>query len=207
MITIDSILEVEKYISNVTAVIFDLDDTLYSEKEYIRSGFSKIAKAYPMINNCEARLWNAFEKKESAIDSVLKEEGLIQEKDNCIKIYRNQIPNIHLYEGVKEMLQRIGKAKKMGMITDGRPEGQNAKIDSLGIRELFDEIIITDTLGGAEYRKPNPKAFMLMSEKLKVKTSEMIYVGDNINKDFKAPNELNMEAIWYNNRDGLYVNS
>ena len=36
MLEIQDILEVEKYIDDVDAVVFDLDDTLYSEKEYWR---------------------------------------------------------------------------------------------------------------------------------------------------------------------------
>ena len=39
MLEISDILEVRKHIEGLKAVIFDLDDTLYSEKEYVRSGY------------------------------------------------------------------------------------------------------------------------------------------------------------------------
>ena len=32
----------------------------------------------------------------------------------------------------------------------------------------------------------------------------MVYVGDNVNKDFQAPKQLGMKWIWVKNADGLY---
>ena len=46
MIVIDNILDLEKHIDGLDAVIFDLDDTLYSEKEYVRCGYRRIADYY-----------------------------------------------------------------------------------------------------------------------------------------------------------------
>lgn len=96
------------------------------------------------------------------------------------------------------------------MITDGRPNGQRAKIKALGIGDLFDKIIITDELGGIEYRKPSPVAFELMQKELSIDTlnpipfNKMCYVGDNIHKDFIAPVQLGMQTFFFNNPDGLY---
>ena len=121
-------------------------------------------------------------------------------------IYRYQIPDIHLYAGVKELLRELkGQGFLLGIITDGRPEGQRAKIKALDLEGMVDHIIVTDELGGAEFRKPNPLAFETMKEKLDVEYSEMCYVGDNINKDFIAPQKLGMRSIWFKNPDGLYV--
>ena len=39
MLTITNILEVEQHLDGIVGVIFDLDDTLYSEKQYVRSGY------------------------------------------------------------------------------------------------------------------------------------------------------------------------
>ena len=119
-------------------------------------------------------------------------------------MYRNQKPTISLYPGVYEMLQRIGKDKKLGIITDGRIEGQKAKIKALGLEQLFDKIIITDELGGIEFRKPNTKAFVLMKEYFNAEYAKMFYIGDNIKKDGIAPEQLGMAFIHFQNKDGLY---
>lgn len=202
MIQIDSILDVEKYIDDIDVVIFDLDDTLYSEKEYVRSGYHKIAE-YFLKPELEEQMWNVFASGGMAIDEVLKANSLIEMKKEALQVYRYQEPDIHLYEGVSEMLINIRKEKKVGIITDGRPEGQKAKLTSLGI--CVDKIIITDELGGISFRKPNKRAFCLMKEFFNVAFERMAYVGDNLKKDFIAPQHLGMKCIWFKNTDGLYV--
>lgn len=206
MITIDNILDVTQYLDNIDVVIFDMDDTLYSEKEYVKSGYNAIEKEFIEIANMSQKLWNAFFNNKNAIDYVLEQEGLLTEenKNKALEIYRNHIPNIHLYDGIEDMLIQLKKTKKIGLITDGRPIGQRNKIKALNLEKYINEIIVTDELGGVEFRKPNSKAFELMQEKLKIPFEKMVYIGDNINKDFIAPEKLGMQVIYFRNKDGLY---
>lgn len=204
MITVDRILDCEPFLRDVQGVIFDLDDTLYSEKEYVKSGYAAVAAAFPCVKDMQRRLWAAFENKLPAIDAVLEQEGLLCEKARALQIYRAHTPSIHLYPGALELLHRIKQTKKLGMITDGRPEGQRAKILALGIEPLFDAIIVTDELGGAEYRKPNETAFRLMQKKLQIPFESLVYIGDNMKKDFTAPKALGMQSIYFSNKEGLY---
>lgn len=201
MIGIDNILDVEKYIDGLAAVIFDLDDTLYSEKEYVRSGYRKIAEYFRKPELAD-QMWAVFEHGGRAIDEVLTANKLEAHKEEALRIYRFQDPGIHLYPGVEEMLKRIRRTKKVGIITDGRPEGQRAKLRALCIH--VDEIIVTDELGGVEFRKPNEAAFRLMQQRMSVPFEKMVYIGDNMKKDFIAPERLGMQAIHFYNTDGLY---
>lgn len=190
------------------AAVFDLDDTLFSEKDYVRSGYQAIAAAFPQIERMEEKLWTAFVNGGKAIDEVLEAENAYtqENKDECLRIYRFHAPRIRLYDGVKEMLTRLKNAGiKLGLITDGRVEGQRAKINALGIETLFDSIVITDELGGAAYRKPCERAFVLTCERLGVAYADAIYIGDNPKKDFIAPEKLGMQTCWFSNPDGLYT--
>lgn len=203
---IQNILEAEQYLNGVEGVIFDMDDTLYSEKDYVRSGYAQIEK---YLNQPEAteKLWCYFEQKQPAIDMYLTEIGRPDLKNECLKIYRNQMPEIQLYDGVSQMLARLkAQGKKLGIITDGRVEGQKNKIAALGLKKLVDDIIITDALGGIEFRKPNEAAFRLMQEKWQLPFKKMIYIGDNPQKDFIAPEKLGMQSMYFCNPDGLYSN-
>lgn len=194
MTIINNILDVENLISDIDLVLFDLDDTLYSEKDYVKSGFKAVdSKLFD-------KLWEAFEKGLPVFDSVIPER-----KEEALKIYRNHIPDISLYSGVTDMLGRIRKSgKHLGIITDGRPEGQRAKIKALGLEGLVDKIIVTDELGGSEFRKPNKLAFELMQSYFNVPFDKIVYIGDNLKKDFVAPELLGMKAIFFKNPDGLY---
>ena len=206
MIRIKNIIEVENYLDVADVFIFDLDDTLYSEKEYIKSGFSALANAYPGIKDFASRLWNAFlngEKK--PIDYVLAQEGLLLEKEKCLEIYRSHTPSIHFYPGVEEMIDKIKKTKKIAIITDGRPYSQKAKLFALGLSNEL--AIITDELGGICFRKPCEKAFTLIKDHFPtVPYDRMAYVGDNLTKDFIAPDKLGMVTIYFQNKEGLYYN-
>lgn len=202
MIKVDHILQVEKYLKDIDAVIFDLDDTLYPEKDYVRSGFKMIGQ---LLNrpDLEEKMWKIFEQGGRAIDEVLEAEGLIGQKEIALRTYRFQNPEIKLFEGVAQLLERLkAEGKKTGIITDGRPEGQRAKLKALNLQ--VDEVIITDELGGVEFRKPNETAFRLMQQRFGVPFERLVYIGDNQKKDFAAPKKLGMKWIYFNNTDGLY---
>lgn len=201
MIVINRILEVENHIDGLEAVIFDLDDTLYSEKDYVRSGYRKIAAHFEKPELAH-QMWSVFLRGGKAIDEVLEANGMTSRKDEALYVYRFQEPDIQLYSGVAEMIARIRETKKVGIITDGRPEGQRAKLRTLGI--CVDEVIITDELGGIEFRKPNDAAFRLMQERIQTSFEKMCYIGDNMEKDFIAPEKLQMQTIWFRNMHGLY---
>lgn len=118
------------------------------------------------------------------------------------------MPEIELYDGVKNLiLNPKKKGIKVGIITDGSPEGQLNKIIALGLDDLIDDIIITDELGGTQFRKPNDIAFRIMQNRWRSPFEQLVYVGENPNKDFLAPRQLGMRWLYFKNKEGLYSNS
>ena len=207
MIEINNIQDCIQYLDAIDVVLFDLDDTLTNEIDYVKSGYRAVAKEFPQIQNCEEKLLKAFKNKLPAIDAVLESEELYSEenKAKALHAYRFQKPEIEFISGAKETLVQLRRQnKKLGIITDGRPEGQQAKIDALELENLVDKIIITDALGGTEFRKPNPKAYELMQEFFSVQFQKMAYIGDNIKKDFIAPEKLGMKIVYFINECGIY---
>lgn len=191
----------------IKGVIFDLDDTLYSEKEYVRSGYKAVAEYLGSADYAE-KLWSFFEDGRFAIDELLKELGRESEKAEVLDIYRSHKPNIHLYDGVVEMIEELkNHCINVGIITDGRPDGQRNKIEALGLDEMVDDIIITDELGGTQFRKPCDIAFRIMITKWRMNPADVVYVGDNAEKDFLAPQQLGMRSVWFKNKNGVYCNS
>lgn len=187
----------------VQGIILDLDDTLYSEKEYVRSGFRAVSDY--LGGGMEETLFRFFKEKKPALDEVLRLTGREAEKEKVLSVYREHVPDIHLYPGVPEMIAEWkGKGIRVGIITDGRPEGQRAKLRALGLDGIVDDIIITDELGGVQFRKPCDIAFRIIRERWCLPYSMLLYVGDNPAKDFQAPRQLGMKSIWFDNSDGLY---
>jgi len=189
----------------IKGVIFDLDDTLYSEKEYVKSGYRAVSDY--LGGGYEDILWTYFKQGKPAIDELLKSIRREDERENAVKIYREHKPDIHLYPGVEKMLSELKeKGYKIGIITDGRPEGQRKKINALCLDKLIgdENIIITDTLGGIQFRKPCDIAFRIIQNRWKLPAGELIYVGDNPEKDFQAPLQLGIASFWFENKDGIY---
>lgn len=189
--------------NHVKGVIFDLDDTLYSEKDYIRSGF-KIVSDY-LGGGYEEKLWSYYVSGKMAIDELLKDLNREKDKNVILDLYRSQEPDISLYPGVVDLICLLkDKGIKVGIITDGRPEGQRNKFKALGLDKIIDDIIITDELGGIQFRKPCDIAFRILCTKWRLYPYDVIYVGDNPNKDFSAPKQLGIRSIYFSNPDGLY---
>lgn len=190
----------------IKGVIFDLDDTLYSEKEYIKSGYRKIAE-YLGEEKVVDELWRSFEAGQPAIDELVKTRHIENQKTKLLDLYRNQYPDIHLYVGVKDLIAALkSEGIKVGIITDGRPEGQRNKLKALGLDKLIDnnDVIITDELGGIQFRKPCDIAFRIIQKRWKLPCQQIIYIGDNANKDFQACRQLGMKWLWFENCNGLY---
>lgn len=197
----DQSVSIKEGKGQIKGVIFDLDDTLYSEKEYVKSGYRAVSDYFG--GGYEERLWNFFEEGKPAIDELLKEIDREAEKGEVLKVYRSHKPNIHLYDGVNKLIAELrDKGIRVGIITDGRPEGQRNKIEALGLD--VDDVIVTDELGGVQFRKPCDIAFRIMITKWRLNPADVVYVGDNAGKDFQAPQQLGMQSVWFKNEDGLY---
>lgn len=198
----------------IKAVVFDLDDTLISEKEYIKSSFVHVSQIIKRDFLIESDVISDI-MYEFSIDSkkvfnrVLKKLGLNDDINYIKKLvyeYRNHIPNIRLYDDAEYTLSLLKKSGfKLGIITDGYKEVQKNKIEVLNIKSIFDSIIITDEIG-REYWKPHKLPYIKSSDELGVKFEEMVYVGDNVNKDFVTANSLGILTIQVQRENGVYCN-
>jgi putative hydrolase of the HAD superfamily len=195
------------------AVIFDLDDTLISEKEYIRSGFkvvsSKISQNYnldsnvvykKMIDLFKVDTKNVFNRLLDSLNIKYSSEYI----NNLIDAYRSHIPDIKLYEDADYIIKYLyEKGIKLGIITDGYKITQRNKLKALNIDKYFDCVIVTDELG-KEYWKPHRKSYDITKDILGIEYEEMIYVGDNIIKDFITPNKLGINTVLISREEGIY---
>lgn len=189
----------------IKAVVFDLDDTLFPEIDYVKSGFRAVAEFLlkEISVDCYDELIRLFEEDQKDVfDRFITNNDLDIETKKLIDIYRNHKPIIMFYDDVMPCINELkSKGIKTGIITDGRPEGQRAKLEAFDCYNIFDKIIITDELGGIEYRKPHPLAFEEMAESLNVNYGEMIYVGDNPSKDFGISKVHPVKTVWIRRKD------
>lgn len=185
----------------IRAVVFDLDDTLYPEISYAEDGFRKAAAVLEGlygVKNAYQKIRTLFDEDRMGVFGRLCSSESLPEKavEDAVDTYRkNQPEKLEFYPKTKDVLQYLRQnGFKTGIITDGRPFSQRAKIRALGAEAYFDAIIVTDEIG-REYRKPHPRAFEEMARKLNVRTEEMMYVGDNPQKDFAVKEYLPLKTV------------
>lgn len=199
----------------IKAVIFDLDDTLISESEYIKSGFKSVSKEISNKYNLDYKyvvkktndLFSHSSK--NVFNRVLQFFNIDYSHDYIlylIEIYRNHDPKIKFFDDVIDTINYLKDINvKIGIITDGYKESQRKKIQALKCNDIFDKIIITDELG-REFWKPNKKSYEIMASELNILFSEMIYIGDNEEKDFKGANELGILTFKVERENRIYTN-
>lgn len=188
----------------IRGIVFDLDDTLYLEQDYVRSGFSFVADlcakrtgvAKEEVFSC---LWGLFLQGErgNIFDQCLERYPSLKEQfriDELVAAYRGHIPSIKMFAPLREWLQNNKDRFYLGIISDGPLKSQQAKVRSLGVNELIKDIILTDTWG-KEYWKPHPYSFELLAQKWGLKNDQLAYIGDNPAKDFIAPKQMGWRTI------------
>jgi len=182
-------------------LVFDLDDTLYDETTFVKSGFKAVARYlnadFGLSENViNSQLIKEFEKGRGEIfDNVLKEHNLYSKSKvkSCISVYRGHKPAISLSKEGKACIERFKKYSKY-IVTDGNKVVQYNKIKALGIETKFKKCFITYRYGRA-HSKPSPYCFNLICKKEKVGPSQVVYIGDNVSKDFVGIKPLGFRTI------------
>lgn len=174
-----------------SVVVFDLDDTLYNELDYLRSAYTEIAKKL-QPDSWEALFLKMFSqyRVQKNVFEILSSQYHVPISE-LLELYRNHNPDIKPFAGVVELLARIKKKEgKIAIITDGRTSTQNRKIEALGIKSQIDKIVISEEIGT---EKPHERNFLAIESAFSRKNH--VYIADNCKKDFLTPNKLGWDSI------------
>ena len=183
------------------ALILDLDDTLYLERDYVRSGFDAVGRhvgeRFGVLDFGE-RCWSLFESgvRGTTFDQVLSESGLSGSigTPELVELYRGHRPLIRLADDVAAFLDRWPQDRALGLITDGPLASQSAKIEALELHHRLHPIILSDRFG-IEFRKPHDKPFEEVELALDLPPDQLTYIADNPRKDFLAPRRRGWHTI------------
>ena len=182
-----------------TAIIFDMDDTLYKERDYRLSGFRTVARHFASACGLSpARLYDLMLKEPDIafenIHDLAATRGLNVPVDLQIAVYRTHYPDIELDSETKHTLTELrNRGYRLGAITDGRMFGQLNKISALQLEAFLDpDLIVPTVLYNTDKHSRRP---FEMVEDLLPKGTRLVYVGDNPEKDFRHPNAMAWHTI------------
>lgn len=177
-------------------VVFDLDDTLYYEIDFLKSAYkdislkiSKMVSATPQT--IHKQMLKSYYSGENVFEVIINTYNLSVNIEELLVIYRNHKPNIRLTEDRAKALNTLKSSGIiMGLITDGRSQQQRSKIDALKLENWISEVLISEEFGSEKPNINNFKHFENLFGK-----ANYYYIGDNIKKDFIAPNKLGWTTI------------
>ena len=177
--------------NGIRGIVFDLDDTLYPQVEYKRSGF-KIVAHWATVHlgldygECLEQLERILRQKGPSyhhmFDDLISHFGLDQEiVPEMVRVFVDHAPQIACYPKVPAMLNRLGCTFRLGILTDGPVTVQQCKIASLKLERHVDLILYSDSLS---LEKPEPALFAWFEQQFNLPGTSLVYVGDNPAKDF-----------------------
>lgn len=175
-----------------TVIAFDLDDTLYKERDYVLAVYHLILERY---GDCVAdnvqKTFLAMSKPYKAFEYFCSQvpQANIEE----IKaLYRSGNIPLEDTEGAVHLLKYLKYSGYItAIITDGFSVRQRAKLSKLGIDNLIDTVIISEETG---FDKHTPQPFIRLMETYP-DAERFYYVGDNPEKDFYYPNITGWQTI------------
>ena len=207
----------------IEAICFDLGETLISGghslswasnyKNALAKGFKSIKKSPTEedYNNC-IKILTKYNTREYPREYEINSEKIFDEIMREIKIEISEknifedeffgyfLQNNRLYDDTKDVLEDIKKYNlKTGILTDvpyGRVKGFFAE-DIIEINKNIDIILSSVDVG---YRKPNIFGYIMLAQKLKIETNQMIYIG-NEEKDIIGANNAGIISVLINRTD------
>lgn len=194
------------------AVLFDLDDTLFAERDFVASGLAAAAawaagRAGLAGDVCRRELAQLAETgpRGRLFDAWLAGRGLPAAwATDMVASYREHVPAIRPDPAAPPLLDRLRQSYRLGLVSDGHLAVQRRKWAALGLADRFGCVLFTDELGRERW-KPCPDGFRLVLERLGVAPDQAVYVGDNPAKDFLGARAAGLRSIRLRRPAGVYA--
>lgn len=169
-------------------IVFDLDDTLYSEIDYRISGAKAVSRfVYEVCSiNIESQINQLARLKNSDfLSEACRLSGLpLTAKECLLWVYRLHFPELTLHEKNVELLDFLKRIDiPFAILTDGRSVSQRLKLKALGLEDVRAYI-------SEEWNSEKPDELRFCQIMQHYPNKHYVYVGDNPDKDFIAPKSL-----------------
>jgi HAD superfamily hydrolase (TIGR01509 family) len=213
--------ERERNAAPVTAVLLDLDDTLFDQGRAVRGGLEAIAARFePLTRVPFDRLRDAHDTlldrlhldvlrgrlsvdqaRRIRLGSLLADAGVRateQDLDTAVTAYRTGYVDAWCaIPGAHALLERLRRVARIAIVSNNARDEQLAKLRACRLETLVDAIVVwEDTL----IAKPDPTMFRVSLERLGAQAGEAVVVGDSWSSDVMGARAAGIRAIWFNRR-------
>jgi putative hydrolase of the HAD superfamily len=183
------------------AVIFDLDDTLYSRRRFVHSGFRAVADHLERsrgINRREALAILGHAARDGSrreLQACVTHFGLPPSVvPELVQVIREHTPALRLPLSSRLVLEALRGRWRLGIVTNGPADQQARKVDALRLEPLVDSVVYADELGSGR-GKPDREPFLEAARQLSVAVHRAVFVGDDSLCDMFGAARVGMKTI------------
>ena len=182
------------------ALLFDLDDTLYPQCRFIFSGFAAVARYLEDRSGVDRGrafrlLMTAFNNDRGhELDRLVEQLHVAESVASLVAVIRDHTPALTLQPATIQTLRTLRRSWQLGIVTNGVPAIQAAKVAALGVDRLVDTVVYA-TEHGSGTGKPEPGPFLEALRRLDMPATQAIFVGDDEMADMFGATECGMHAI------------
>ena len=186
-----------------TAVIFDLDDTLYPERRFALSSYAAVAAhVAPDIGVPSPVLYRFLVQRFRRHGRVDLLQALCAAYDiplrvvpTLVAVIRAHQPRLRLPRSSSRVLRELrARVHRLGLLTNGLPSTQRGKAAALGVDVLVDAVVYAEE--HAPEGKPAPVCFTTVLRRLGVDADRTVFVGDHPDKDVAGASHAGLHPIW-----------
>jgi len=204
--------------ADLKAVLFDVDDTLFDRNgaqlmvlDVIACEFRDLFAGIDRQELVDAFLESdrvttlEFYGDGSIVDGVrvrrarmfLDLLGLDEAHAGAIaELYVEVYPRMNApVDGAVTVVEALASKFQLGIVSNGLPDVQYQKLETLGIRHFFGCIVLSEEFG---IRKPDPAIFWHAAGLLGREPQECLYVGDSYIADVVGGKKAGLRVCWFN---------
>jgi putative hydrolase of the HAD superfamily len=185
------------------AVVFDLDNTLYPYRRFLRSGFAAVAAHLEHAHGVNGRWafrWLLRASRGDERGRELQACLAVLQLSPCLvpvllQVLRDHAPTMQLPRASMRMLDRLRADDwRLGVLTNGSPVVQARKVAALGVAGRVDAVVYASEHGNGK-GKPEPEPFVEVARRLQVAPARIVFVGDDGRCDVLGANLAGMHPL------------
>lgn len=191
-------------------ILFDADETLFSfdafaglTRAFSKLGFDFTEQDFTQYNVLNQLLWAKYQNGEITSKQLQEERFAQLSSRYCVSpaklnhCFLDAMAELCMpLEGVRETLPLLAKKAKLGIITNGFIQIQEARLNNTGLKEYFSLVVVSELVGVA---KPSAMIFESAFEQMgRPDKARILMVGDNLASDILGANNAGIDGCWLN---------
>jgi putative hydrolase of the HAD superfamily len=188
---------------SIKAMLFDLDETLLDRNATVEAYLRDQRRRYN-LNHLAFKTYcdrfieldeHGYADKQEVFGKLIMEFGFPASVEELVADFRhNAWTNCQTFPDAERVLRQLRTRRcRLGIVTNGSLESQQAKLLSSGLAELVEEVLIS---AQEKVKKPDVEIFIRAAERLGVRVEECLFVGDNPQTDIAGAHAAGMQTAW-----------